>query len=240
MAARVAPQGLPALADDEGADLAERQVSTPIDYQDIVYYSAPKKKKRAQQPRRGRSRDHADLREARHPARGAEAAGRRRGRRGVRQRLGGDDVQGQAGREWASSSAPSPRRCASIPSWCRSTSARWCRYTDNFFAALNSAVFTDGSFVYIPKGVRCPMELSTYFRINAKDTGQFERTLIIADEGAYRQLPRRLHRADARREPAARRGRRAGGATTARRSSTRRCRTGTRATRTARAASTTS
>ena len=58
-------------------------------------------------------------------------------------------------------------------------------YTDNFFAALNSAVFSDGSFVYIPKGVRCPMELSTYFRINAKDTGQFERTLIIADEGAY-------------------------------------------------------
>ena len=58
-------------------------------------------------------------------------------------------------------------------------------YTDNFFATLNSAVFSDGSFVYIPKGVRCPMELSTYFRINAKDTGQFERTLIIADEGSY-------------------------------------------------------
>jgi Fe-S cluster assembly protein SufB len=57
--------------------------------------------------------------------------------------------------------------------------------TDNYFAALNSAVFSDGSFVYIPKGIRCPMELSTYFRINAKDTGQFERTLIVADEGAY-------------------------------------------------------
>jgi len=57
--------------------------------------------------------------------------------------------------------------------------------TDNFYAALNSAVFTDGSFVYIPKGVRCPMELSTYFRINASNTGQFERTLIIADEGSY-------------------------------------------------------
>ncbi|MEM7166502.1 MAG: Fe-S cluster assembly protein SufB, partial [Planctomycetota bacterium] len=57
--------------------------------------------------------------------------------------------------------------------------------TDNFFATLNSAVFSDGSFVYIPPGVRCPMELSTYFRINAADTGQFERTLIIADEGAY-------------------------------------------------------
>jgi Fe-S cluster assembly protein SufB len=57
-------------------------------------------------------------------------------------------------------------------------------YSDNFFATLNSAVFTDGSFCYIPKGVKCPMELSTYFRINAKNTGQFERTLIIADEGA--------------------------------------------------------
>jgi Fe-S cluster assembly protein SufB len=57
--------------------------------------------------------------------------------------------------------------------------------TDNFFATLNSAVFTDGSFVYVPPGVRCPMELSTYFRINEKDTGQFERTLIIADKGSY-------------------------------------------------------
>ena len=58
-------------------------------------------------------------------------------------------------------------------------------HTDNFFAALNCAVFSDGSFVYIPKGVRCPMELSTYFRINAGNTGQFERTLIVADEGSY-------------------------------------------------------
>lgn len=58
-------------------------------------------------------------------------------------------------------------------------------HTDNIFAALNAAVFSDGSFVYIPKGVRCPMELSTYFRINAENTGQFERTLIIADEGSY-------------------------------------------------------
>ena len=58
-------------------------------------------------------------------------------------------------------------------------------YTDNFYAGLNSAVFSDGSFCYVPKGVRCPMELSTYFRINAKSTGQFERTLIVADEGSY-------------------------------------------------------
>ncbi|TFG43618.1 MAG: Fe-S cluster assembly protein SufB, partial [Bacteroidia bacterium] len=58
-------------------------------------------------------------------------------------------------------------------------------YTDNFFASLNSAVFSDGSFCYIPKGVRCPMELSTYFRINSANTGQLERTLLIADEGSY-------------------------------------------------------
>ncbi|MGI9101403.1 MAG: Fe-S cluster assembly protein SufB [Terriglobales bacterium] len=58
-------------------------------------------------------------------------------------------------------------------------------YTDNFYAALNAAVFSDGSFAYVPKGVRCPMELSTYFRINASETGQFERTLIVAEEGAY-------------------------------------------------------
>src|SRR6185436_14417390 len=55
--------------------------------------------------------------------------------------------------------------------------------TDNYFASLNSAVFSDGSFCYIPKGIRCPMELSTYFRINAENTGQFERTLIVAEEG---------------------------------------------------------
>ena len=58
-------------------------------------------------------------------------------------------------------------------------------YSDNFYASLNSAVFSDGSFCYVPKGVRCPLELSTYFRINAADTGQFERTLIVADEGSY-------------------------------------------------------
>jgi len=58
-------------------------------------------------------------------------------------------------------------------------------YTDNYFATLNSAVFSDGSFVYVPRGVRCPMELSTYFRINASETGQFERTLIVAEEGSY-------------------------------------------------------
>ena len=69
---------------------------------------------------------------------------------------------------------------------------------DNYFAALNCAVFSDGTFVYIPEGVRCPMELSTYFRINAENTGQFERTLIVADKGVVCLLSRRLHRTDAR------------------------------------------
>ncbi len=58
-------------------------------------------------------------------------------------------------------------------------------HTDNYFAALNSAVFTDGSFVFVPKGVTCPMELSTYFRINAENTGQFERTLIVVEDKGY-------------------------------------------------------
>lgn len=74
-------------------------------------------------------------------------------------------------------------------------------YRDNFFAALNSAVFSDGSFVYIPKGVRCPMELSSYFRINARNTGQFERTLIVADDDSYK-LSRGLYGTYEGREPA--------------------------------------
>jgi Fe-S cluster assembly protein SufB len=85
-------------------------------------------------------------------------------------------------------------------------------YADNYFAALNSAVFSDGSFCFIPKGVRCPMELSTYFRINASNTGQFERTLIVAEDQCVCELSRRLHRSDARREPAPRRSGGIGGA----------------------------
>ena len=156
----------------------------PIDYQDIIYYSAPKPRKALEEPRRGRSRSPAHVREARHPARRAEGA--RPASPWTRSSTASrcDHVQGQAGRAGhhlllvLRGGARAPR------TWCGSTSARSCRYTDNFFAALNSAVFTDGSFCYIPKGVRCPMELSTYFRINAQNTGQFERTLIIADEGA--------------------------------------------------------
>jgi Fe-S cluster assembly protein SufB len=71
--------------------------------------------------------------------------------------------------------------------------------TDNYYATLNSAVFTDGSFVFMPKGVRCPMELSTYFRINEKNTGQFERTLIIAEEGATSPISKAARRRSATR-----------------------------------------
>jgi Fe-S cluster assembly protein SufB len=111
--------------------------------------------------------------------------------------------------------------------------------TDNFFATLNSAVFSDGSFVYVPPGVRCPMELSTYFRINAENTGQFERTLIIADKGSMSATSKAAPRRSATRISCTRlwwnwwRW-------TMRRSSIRPSRTGTRAMRTARAASTTS
>ena len=128
------------------------------------------------------------------------------------------------------------RRCGSIPELVRKYLGSVVPASDNFFAALNSAVFSDGSFVYVPKGVRCPMELSTYFRINAANTGQFERTLIIADEGAsvsYLEgctAPKRdenqLHAAVVELV-----------ALEAPRSSTRRCRTGTPATRRARAGS---
>ena len=113
-------------------------------------------------------------------------------------------------------------------------------YSDNFFAALNSAVFSDGSFAYIPKGVRCPMELSTYFRINAEETGQFERTLIIAEEGAYvSYLEGCTAPQSATRTSCTPRSSNSSPWTTPR-SSTRPSRTGTPATRTARAASTTS
>ena len=77
------------------------------------------------------------------------------------------------------------KRFVSIPTSIKKYLGSVVPTNDNFFAALNSAVFSDGSFCFIPKGVRCPMELSTYFRINNAESGQFERTLIVAEEGAY-------------------------------------------------------
>ncbi len=153
-------------------------------FQDISYYSAPKNRRSwpastrsiRRSARRSRSSASRSTSRSASPASpSTRSSTRSRSRRPSR----------RSSASSASSSARSPKRCESTPSWCSKYLGSVVPYTDNFYAALNSAVFTDGSFVYIPKGVRCPMELSTYFRINAKDTGQFERTLIIADEGAY-------------------------------------------------------
>jgi Fe-S cluster assembly protein SufB len=163
-----------------------------------------------EEPRRGRSRAPRDLREAGHPAARAGALA------GVAVDAVFDSVSVATTFKDKLARRPGVIFCSFSEAVQRAPRAG-AKYLgsvvpvgDNFFAALNSAVFSDGSFVYIPKGVRCPMELSTYFRINAPNTGQFERTLIVAEEGRARQLPRGLHRADARREPAARRGGRAG------------------------------
>ncbi|WP_242346219.1 Fe-S cluster assembly protein SufB [Anaeromyxobacter terrae] len=156
----------------------------PIDYQDIVYYSAPKQKK----PLASMDEVDPELKRAFEKL-GIPLA--------EQQRLAGvavdavfDSVSvattykkklGDLGIVFCSFSEAVREHPALVEKWLGSV----VPYSDNYFAALNSAVFSDGSFVYVPKGVRCPMELSTYFRINAKDTGQFERTLIVADEGAY-------------------------------------------------------
>ena len=146
----------------------------------------------------------------------------------------------QAGRGRASSSARSPRRCRSTPSWCKKYLGIGGAATRQLLRRAQLGGLHRRLVLYIPKGVRCPMELSTYFRINAANTGQFERTLIVAEEGAYVSYlegctaPMRdenqLHAAVVELVALDERAR----------SSTRPCRTGTPATRTARAASTTS
>ena len=165
-----------------------------IDFQDLYYYSAPEIDRRPQEPRRRRSRAAAHLREARHPAQGARDPGRRKGRAQNGSRVAVDAVfdsvsvvttfkeeLAKAGVIFCSIS----EAVREHPELVRKYLGSVVPQSDNFYASLNSAVFSDGSFVYVPEGVRCPMELSTYFRINEKQTGQFERTLIIADKGAY-------------------------------------------------------
>ncbi len=170
-----------------------------IDYQDLYYYSAPKPKKQLA------SLDEIDpeilktyeklgipLREVA-VLEGVVEAGRRdraagaqdRGRRRVRFGVGRHHLQGRAEegrRDLHADLGGDPRASRTGAEISRHA---WCRPRTIIFATLNSAVFSDGSFVYVPPGVRCPMELSTYFRINERNTGQFERTLIIADKGAY-------------------------------------------------------
>ena len=157
----------------------------PIDYQDIIYYSAPKS--RANAPK---SLDEVDPELLRVYEKLGVPLKEREMLAGVAVDAVFDSVSvgttfkeklGSMGIVFCSFSEAVQEHPELVQKYLGSV----VPYTDNFFAALNSAVFSDGSFCYIPRGVRCPMELSTYFRINAKDTGQFERTLIIADEGAY-------------------------------------------------------
>ena len=165
-----------------------------IDFQDLYYYSAPKIDRRAQEPRRRRSRSCcAPTRSSASRCKEQEIlAGVEQGAPTARRvdavfdsRLGRHDLQGRAdeGRRHLLLDLGGAARASRAGA--ASISARSCRSPTTIYATLNSAVFSDGSFVYIPEGVRCPMELSTYFRINEKQTGQFERTLIIADKGSY-------------------------------------------------------
>src|SRR5574341_1370065 len=156
----------------------------PIDYQDIVYYSAPKPKKTL------RSLDEVDPEVLRTFEKLGIPLEEQKRLTGVAVDAVFDSVSvgttfkeklAELGIIFCSFS----EAVQNHPELVKKYLGTVVPYTDNFFAALNSAVFSDGSFCYVPKGVRCPMELSTYFRINAADTGQFERTLIIADEGAY-------------------------------------------------------
>ncbi len=155
----------------------------PIDYQDIIYYAVPKKKKL-------NSMEEVDpqLRET------FEKLGIPLDEQKVLSGVAVDAVMDSVSvkttfRETLAEKGiifcSFSEAVREYPELVRKYMGKVVPYTDNFFAALNSAVFSDGSFCYIPRGVRCPMELSTYFRINAANTGQFERTLIVADEGAY-------------------------------------------------------
>jgi Fe-S cluster assembly protein SufB len=157
----------------------------PIDFQDIIYYSAPKSQKT-----RPKSLDEVDPELLRVYEKLGVPLKEREMLAGVAVDAVFDSVSvgttfkeklGAMGIVFCSFSEAVQEHPELVQKYLGSV----VPYTDNFFAALNSAVFSDGSFCYIPPGVRCPMELSTYFRINAKDTGQFERTLIIADAGAY-------------------------------------------------------
>jgi Fe-S cluster assembly protein SufB len=155
-----------------------------IDYQDMVYYSAPKPKKELQ------SLDEVDPELLATYEKLGISLGEQKRLTGVAVDAVFDSVSvattfkaelEKHGIIFCSFS-DAVKRCPEIV---REYLGSVVPYSDNFFATLNSAVFSDGSFAYIPKGVRCPMELSTYFRINAANTGQFERTLLVADEGAY-------------------------------------------------------
>ncbi len=156
----------------------------PIDYQDIIYYSAPKKKPTLN------SLDDADPELVKAFEKLGIPIEEQKRLAGVAVDAVFDSVSvattfkeklSELGIIFCSMSEALQK----YPELVRKYLGSVVPYTDNFYASLNSAVFSDGSFAFVPKGVRCPMELSTYFRINASETGQFERTLIVAEEGAY-------------------------------------------------------
>jgi Fe-S cluster assembly protein SufB len=156
----------------------------PIDFQDIIYYSAPKPKKQL------KNLDEVDPELLRTYQKLGVPLEEQKILAGVAVDAVFDSVSvattfkeklGEMGVIFCSFSEAVQKH----PELIRKYLGSVVPYSDNFYATLNSAVFSDGSFCYVPRGVRCPMELSTYFRINARNTGQFERTLIIADEGAY-------------------------------------------------------
>ena len=179
----MAAASVPTLDDSREAELAKRQLRA-IDYQDISYYAAPKPKVALA------SLDEVDPEvRAMFDKLGISL--------GEQERLGGVAVDAIVDSVSVATTFQKKLAEAGVifcsfseavqdhPDLVRRYLGSVVPLRDNFFATLNSAVFTDGSFCYIPKGVRCPMELSTYFRINAANTGQFERTLIVAEEGAY-------------------------------------------------------
>ena len=165
-----------------------------IDYQDLYYYSAPKPKKQIGVAGRDRSGNPQDLREARHSLARSGGAGRRGAAAKASAAVAVDAVFDSVSvattfqeelKQAGVIFMPISEAIREHPDLVKKYLGTVVPTSDNFFATLNSAVFSDGSFVYVPPGVRCPMELSTYFRINERNTGQFERTLIIADKGAY-------------------------------------------------------
>ena len=186
--ARLAAGRLSALAGDERADVGQGHYPK-IDFQDLYYYAAPEIDRRAQEPGRGRSGAAETYAKLGIPLKEQEVLA---GVEGARVAVDAvfDSVSvvttfkeelAKAGVIFCSISEAVREHPELVKKYLGSVVPQ----SDNFYAALNAAVFSDGSFVYVPEGVRCPMELSTYFRINEKNTGQFERTLIIADKGAY-------------------------------------------------------
>ena len=208
--ARVAAEGVPPLADDDASRTGRTSTTRRSTTRTSSTTRRRSRRRQLEEPRRGRSR--AAARPSRSSASRSTSRSGSPASRSTRCSTASrwPRPSRRSSPSWASSSARSPRRCSEHPELVQKYLGSVVPYTDNFFAALNSAVFTDGSFCYIPKGVRCPMELSTYFRINAAEHRPVRAHADRRRGGQLRQLPRGLHRADARREPAARRGGRAG------------------------------